>query len=79
MKHDVGAAFDGASDWVSRYEAGLAAWRARDFTAAIDSFEKVLEIRGDDAASALMIERCRHQIENPSADDWDGTSIARTK
>ena len=79
MQEDAGAAFDGAGDWVSRYEAGLAAWRARDFTAAIDSFEKVLEIRGDDAASVLMIERCRHQIENPSADDWDGTSIARTK
>jgi len=39
----------------------------------------VLEIRKDDAASSAMIERCRHQIENPSADDWDGTSIARTK
>jgi adenylate cyclase len=69
----------GASDWVVCYEAGLAAWRSGDFTAAIASFEKVLEIRGDDAASALMIERCRHQIENPSADDWDGTSVARTK
>jgi adenylate cyclase len=75
----MAGALDGASDWVSRYEAGLAAWRARDFTAAIGSFEKVLEIRKDDAASALMIERCRYQIENPSADDWDGTSIARTK
>jgi adenylate cyclase len=69
----------GAFDWVASYEAGLAAWRAGDFTAAIASFEKVLELRHDDAASVLMIERCRHQIENPSADDWDGTSIARTK
>jgi 5,10-methylene-tetrahydrofolate dehydrogenase/methenyl tetrahydrofolate cyclohydrolase len=34
---------------------------------------------GDDAASAVMIERCRQQIENPTAEDWDGTSIARTK
>jgi adenylate cyclase len=71
--------FDGALDWVASYEAGLTAWRAGDFTAAIESFEKVLETRRDDAASALMIERCRHQIGNPSADDWDGTSIARTK
>jgi adenylate cyclase len=68
-----------AGDWVSRYEAGLAAWRARDFTTAIASFEKVLEIRKDDAASALMIERCRHQIQNPSDEDWDSTSVARTK
>ena len=71
--------FDGKPDWVAAYEAGLAAWRAGDFTAAIGAFEKVLEIRKDDAASALMIERCRHQIENPSGEDWDGTTVARTK
>ena len=72
-------AFDGALDWVASYEAGLTAWRAGDFTVAIASFEKVIEIRPDDVASALMIERCRHQIENPSAEDWDGTTVARTK
>jgi len=71
--------FAGAPDWVKSYEAGLAAWRARDFAAAIGAFEKVLEIRNDDAASAVMVERCRHQLTNPSSDDWDGTTIARTK
>jgi adenylate cyclase len=72
-------AFDDASDWISRYEAGLAAWRAQDFTAAIASFKKVIELRKDDAASALMIERCKHQIENPSGEDWDGTTVAKSK
>ena len=67
------------ADWVASYEAGLAAWRARDFTAAIAAFEKVLEIRKDDAASSVMIERCRQQLENPAGEDWDGTTIARTK
>ena len=69
----------GAPDWVKAYEAGLAAWRARDFTAAIAAFEKAKEIRNDDAASSVMIERCRQQIENPAAEDWDGTTVARTK
>ena len=36
------------------------------------------KLKQTDAASLLMIERCRHQIENPSA-DWDGTTVARTK
>ena len=27
----------------------------------------------------LMIERCKQQLENPAAEDWDGTTIARTK
>lgn len=69
----------GAPEWVSAYEAGLASWRARDFMAAIAAFEKARDIRKGDAASAAMIERCRQQLENPSAEDWDGTTVARTK
>jgi adenylate cyclase len=38
-----------------------------------------LEIRNDDTASTVMIERCRQQLENPASEAWDGTTIARTK
>ncbi|MDE5455065.1 adenylate/guanylate cyclase domain-containing protein [Bradyrhizobium sp. CSA112] len=69
----------GAPAWVASYEAGLAAWRARDFSAAIGAFEKVLEAREHDAASLTMIERCRQQLEHPAGEDWDGTTIARSK
>jgi adenylate cyclase len=72
--------FTDASGWVESYEAGLASYRARDFTAAISSFEKVLGLRTGDQASSLMIERCKQQLENPTGgDDWDGTTIAKTK
>ena len=71
--------FDGSLDWVKCYETGLAAWRARDFTAAISAFETVLDIRPHDTASSVMIERCTQQIENPAGEDWDGTTVARTK
>ena len=71
--------FGGSLDWVKCYETGLAAWRARDFTAGIAAFEKVLAIRPDDAASSAMIQRCKQQLENPGAEDWDGTTVARTK
>jgi len=63
---------------VTAYEAGLAAWRSGDFTAAIGHFEQAAKCRSD-AASFLMIERCKHQIENPTAEGWDGTTVARTK
>ena len=65
-------------EWVAAYEAGLAAWRAGDFEGAIRHFEQASH-RRPDAACSLMIERCRHQIENPTAEGWDGTSVARTK
>ncbi|WP_298371837.1 adenylate/guanylate cyclase domain-containing protein [uncultured Bradyrhizobium sp.] len=68
-----------ARDWIASYEAGLAAWRAGDFTAAIAAFERSLQLRGTDAASAQMIARCRHQLANPTDEDWDGTTVARSK
>jgi adenylate cyclase len=76
---DMAGEFDAKPDWVTSYEAGLAAFRARDFTAAIGAFDQALESRKDDAASSAMIERCRQQLENPAGEDWDGTTVARTK
>ena len=70
----------GAPDWAKAYEAGLASWRARDFTAAITAFEQAKQIRNDDdTASSVMIERCREQLENPHGEDWDGTTVAKSK
>jgi len=71
--------FSGSLDWVKSYETGLVAWRAGNFTAAIAAFEKALELRPQDAASSVMIERCKQQRENPTSEDWDGTTVARTK
>jgi adenylate cyclase len=69
----------GSQEWVKAYEDGLAAWRSREFARAIGDFEKALEIRQGDVASSAMIERCKQQLENPAGDDWDGTTVARTK
>jgi len=69
----------GGPDWVKSYEAGLAAWRAGDFAAAIGAFEQAIGLRAQDAASSLMIERCKQQIANPASEEWDGTTVARTK
>jgi len=69
----------GAPDWAKAYEAGLASWRARDFTSAIAAFEQAKQARDGDAASSVMIERCKEQLENPSDVDWDGTTVAKSK
>jgi adenylate cyclase len=71
--------FTDASGWVASYEAGLAAYRTRDFAAAIRDFEKVISLRRQDQAAAIMIERCRRQLEAPIDDDWDDTTVALTK
>src|SRR5712671_6213819 len=66
--------FADSSGWVAFYEAGLASYRARDFTAAIGDFEKVQNIRKDEASS-IMIERCKQQLETPTGDGWDDTTV----
>jgi len=65
--------------WVKLYEAGLKSYRARDFTAAIADFEQVVSLRQQDQASSRMIERCKQQLEAPTADGWDDTTVALTK
>ena len=71
--------FTDSAGWVESYEAGLAAYRARDFTVAVRDFEKAQHFRKRDQASSMMIERCKQQLEAPTGDDWDGTTIAQTK
>jgi adenylate cyclase len=68
-----------APGWVEHYEAGLKSYRAREFTAAIANFEKVVSLRNEDQASSRMIERCKQQLEAPTADGWDDTTVALTK
>ena len=76
----MGGEFADASGWIQSYETGLVSYRKRDFDAAIGAFERTLDLRTDDQASSLMIERCKHQLQNPTGDDgWDGTTVAKTK
>jgi len=66
-------------DWVKYYETGLASYRARDFAAAIEAFAKAQDLRKEDQASELMIERCRRAMLSPVGEDWDGTAVAVEK
>ena len=53
---------DHAAEWAvvrQHFLAGLAAYRARDFTTAIAEFEKALDERSNDHPSALYIRRAR--------------------
>jgi adenylate cyclase len=67
------------SRWVGLYESGLASYRARDFAAAMQHFENAITDRKQDQASSIMIERCKQQLERPTDDGWDDTTIAQTK
>ena len=65
--------------WVSLYETGLAAYRARNFAAAMGFFQMVLVARGRDPPSRMMVERCRKFLESPPEADWEATAAMDSK
>jgi adenylate cyclase len=77
----LGVAQDGMPQpsWVSLYETGLEAYRARNFAAAMGFFQMVLVAREGDRPSLVMIERCRRLLDAPPKDDWEATTAMETK
>jgi adenylate cyclase len=57
-------------DWVRAYEAGLDAYAAREWPAAVAHFERADRARGGDQPSQLLIERCRWLLAEPPPEDW---------
>jgi adenylate cyclase len=65
--------------WVALYEAGLAAYRARDFAGAIVSFREVLAIRPSDRPARIMLERCCQFLESPPGEEWQAINAMKAK
>ena len=57
---------------VDHFHTGLAAYQERKFAAAIGAFEQALREYPDDGPAKMYLERCRHFLAEPPADDWDG-------
>mgnify|MGYP000873752889 CR=1 FL=1 len=64
---------------VTRHEAGMRAYLAREWADAIRHFESVQELVPDDGPSRVLLERIRELQKNPPGQDWDGTHHMRLK
>ncbi len=54
------------------FARGVAAYRARDFAGAIDSFERVAREHPNDRATQLYLQRCRMLRQDPPDAAWNG-------
>lgn len=54
-------------------------YKQKDFSNALQKFEKVLSILPYDGPSKVYIKRCKLFIDNPPPADWDGVFIMKTK
>ena len=57
---------------VKHFEIGLTRYRERDFAGAINAFDQALDENPQDQPSLMYIDRCRHFLEDPPDEGWDG-------
>jgi adenylate cyclase len=69
-----------SAEWFQTYEAGLAAYEDRRWSAAIRLFEETTALRGTvDRPAEILIKRCRACLAHPPSDDWLPISILESK
>ncbi|MBD3304992.1 hypothetical protein GF339_01410 [candidate division KSB3 bacterium] len=64
---------------ISQFEAGIAAYRAMQWDAAIEHFTAALTHYGNDMPSQLYLTRCQTYQQTPPPKGWDGVYIMTTK
>jgi adenylate cyclase len=77
----LGVAEGGAEPpaWAALYERGLAAYRARDFAAAVKCFQEVLLARPADQPAHIMLARSREFLHSPPGTDWEAANAMKVK
>jgi len=61
------------------FAEGRKFYKLMEFAKAKESFAKALEIDPEDGPSKVYFLRCKHYIENPPPEDWDGVFVMKTK
>jgi class 3 adenylate cyclase/GAF domain-containing protein len=66
-------------DILEHYQRGRQLYLNRQFARAMAEFGMVLEIKHDDKAAQLQLQRCQHYLTNPPEADWDGAFTMTSK
>ena len=61
------------------FAEGRKSYKLMKFEEARDTFARALKVDLDDGPSKVYYARCKHYIENPPPDDWDGVFVMKTK
>jgi hypothetical protein len=61
------------------FAEGRKRYKLMDFENAVKSFEEALSIDPEDGPSKVYHLRCKHYLENPPPEDWDGVFVMATK
>ena len=73
------AAADNGQELVDLFSRGRTAYKAREWRAAKEVFEEVLERWPNDGPSRLFLMRCEEYLAEEPAEDWDGVYTMKHK
>ncbi len=72
LDHFDEASFPHLARVTDLFGQGVAAYRRRDWSAAVGRFATALDFNPADLPSRIYLDRCRHYADHPPADGWDG-------
>ncbi len=61
------------------FAEGRKSYKLMEFDAARESFVKALKVDPEDGPSKVYLARCKHYIDSPPPEDWDGVFVMTTK
>ncbi len=61
------------------FAEGRKSYKLMKFEEAMNYFAKALKVDSEDGPSRVYYTRCKHYIESPPAEDWDGVFVMKTK
>ncbi len=64
---------------LEHFAEGRTFYKLMKFADARDAFAKALTIEPEDGPSKVYYARCKHYIESPPPEDWDGVFVMKTK
>jgi len=64
---------------IELFANGRKLYKLMQFEDAYSCFEQALQIDSADGPSKVYAARCKHYMENPPPEDWDGVFVMKTK
>ena len=61
------------------FAKGRKLYKLMEFEQAKSEFAQALKIDPDDGPSKVYYARCKHYIDNPPPEDWDGVFVMKSK
>ena len=72
LEYHTKETFPNVNEALGHFKHGVECYQGRRWDAAIAAFNDVLRLNPKDKASSVYVARCRHLIEQPPPEDWDG-------